>query len=145
MSQAGMISANAPATGRITGTATTTGAVTADAVTYDMGSTARVVNFDVQIAGYKPATASAAAAAGFQLFGTVITDGATATVVDTPDLVENVDPLLKTTSAVQNTRATIVASGNDAIIRVIGTAESGGAAENYVIRWRVEAELAWVT
>lgn len=97
----------------VEGTATTSGAVTGDLITLALGGTAATYTINALIAGFESTTP---AGAGYKVLGIVRTDGATATVVGVPDV--NGDEEAALTGADAN----IVASGNNAIVRVTGVA-----------------------
>jgi len=101
------------ADGEIQGTGQTIGAVTDDIITFDLGGSAGVYTFEVRVSAFDSGTPSGA---GFQIFGTARTDGATATLVGVPDVVSNKEATLA------GTLCTLVVSGNDAIIRATGVA-----------------------
>lgn len=98
---------------KTTGMAQTIGAVTADVITLPLGATPGTYALEGRIAGFESTTP---AGAGFQVFATVRTDGATATLVGIPDIVSN------TEAAINAALADVVVSGNNAIIRVTGVA-----------------------
>lgn len=99
------------------GTTITTGAVTGDVITFALNATTpKVYSFEVRIAGYN---GSGSAGAGFKLFGACKTDGAAATIIDSVDKILSKDALLA------GCDATVVASGNNAIVRVTGVAGLG--------------------
>lgn len=100
-------------TNRLQGTGTTVGAVTADLVTFALGATPATYVIEANFAAFEPTTP---AGAGYSLFGTVRTTGAAASLVGTPDKINN-----ENTALIPST-ADIVASGNNAILRVTGTA-----------------------
>lgn len=101
------ISADQTANGQVQ----TVGAVTGDAITLALGGAAAVYTLEARVASLESGTP---AGAGFQIFGTVRTDGASATLVGVPDVVSNTEAALNATSA------TIVVSGNNAIVQVTG-------------------------
>ena len=98
-------------TNRLSGSGTTTGAATTNLVTFALGASAGVYVIEANIAGFNSATP---AGCGFSLFGTIRTDGATATLVGIPDKIQNRE------AALTSTDANITASGNNAIISVTG-------------------------
>lgn len=106
--------------GAASGTATTVGAVTADVITFSMGVTPLVREFDVIVAGFEGVTP---AGAGYAVIGAVRTDGVTATLVGTPDVISNEE------AALVLAHATIVVSGNNAVVQVTGVA-------GLTINWR---------
>ena len=100
-------------TNRCQGTGSTVGAVTADLVTLSLGATPGTYTLEARVAGFNAATP---ASAGYSLFATVRTTGAAAVLVGTPDKIVNEEAALAACDA------TVVVSGNTAIIRVTGTA-----------------------
>jgi len=102
------------------GTGTTVGATTANLITIPLGAVATTYAFEARIAGFESTTP---AGVGYSIFGTLRTDGASATVIGTVDRITNEDPALNAANA------TIVASGNNAVIQVLGVA-------GLTINWR---------
>lgn len=100
-------------TNRLQGTGSTVGAVDTDLVTFDLGASPGTYTFDISVAGFESTTP---ASCGYQLFGTVRTNGTTATLVGTPDRVANEE------AALTACQAALQVSGNNAVIRVTGTA-----------------------
>lgn len=100
-------------TNRLQGSGSTVGAVTNDLVTFDLGATPATYIFEYQIIAFESGTPSGA---GYSLFGTVRTDGASATVIGTPDKIVNEE------AALNAANVNLVASGNNAILRVTGVA-----------------------
>ena len=92
------------------GTGSTIDVGTVDLVTIDLGGSAAAFTLRAIIVG-KAATASAT---GGQVVATLRTDGAAATLVDTPDTIENADLAIAASSF------TFVVSGNDVILRAFG-------------------------
>ena len=103
-------------TNRLQGTGTSTNSSNADAVTFDLGSSAAVYRFDFQIAGRSTAGAAAGEGVTYFLTGAARTDGATATVIGSA--FQDVDE----DTALNGSTATLVASGNDIILRLVGIA-----------------------
>jgi len=95
------------------GTGQTVGAVTADIITLALGATPGTYALEGRVAGFESSTP---AGAGFQIFATVRTDGASATLVGVPDIVGN------TEAAINTALADVIVSGNNAIIQVTGVA-----------------------
>jgi len=95
------------------GNGSTVGAVTADLLTWTMPSSPCVIVFDSRVAGFDSVTP---AGVGYNVFGSVRTDGVTATLVGTPDKVINEEAALAAADA------NLVVSGNSAIVRVTGVA-----------------------
>ncbi len=100
-------------TNRLQGTGTTVGATTADLVTFSLGATPATYVIEANFAAFESTTP---AGAGYSLFGTVRTTGAAASLVGTPDKINNEN------TALMPSTADIVVSGNDVILRVTGTA-----------------------
>jgi hypothetical protein len=100
-------------TNRLQGTVSTAGAVTGDLLTFDLGATPGTYKFVFNIAGFDSATP---AGLGYDIDATLRTDGATATVISTPDGDEDEDVVLL------NADWDVIGSGNNAIVRVTGVA-----------------------
>ncbi len=100
-------------TNRLQGTGSTIGAVTADLVTFSLGATPATYVIEANFCAFESTTP---AGAGYSLFGTVRTTGAAASLVGTPDKINN-----ENTALIPST-ADIVVSGNNVILRVTGTA-----------------------
>jgi len=100
---------------RITGTATVVGAVTGDIVTFSLGGSAAVYRFQFDVVGRDTGTGDGV---GYSVFATFRTNGAAATLIDTPgpfvDHDEDASLLLAS--------MTMIASGNNAILRATGVA-----------------------
>lgn len=94
-------------------TAQTVGAVNANLITLPLGATPMTYALEGRVAAFESTTP---AGAGFQVFATVRTDGATATLVGIPDIVGN------TEAAINTAQVNVVVSGNNAIIQVSGVA-----------------------
>lgn len=115
-----------------TGTATTIGAVTADVLTVNLTTVIGApgtISIEARVAGFN---ASTPASAGYLLYGTARTDGATATIVSTPDQIINEDVVLDPADC------TFVASGNTVIVRVTGVA-------GLTINWRATSTYTVVS
>lgn len=100
-------------TNRVYGTASVTGAVTGDLITYDLGASAAVYRFHLHIAGRDTATGDGV---GYSIFGSIRTDGATATVIDTAFQDADEDASLNAA------QISFIASGNNIVLRVTGVA-----------------------
>jgi len=96
-----------------TANATTVGAVTADIITIPLAATNQTYTFDIRISGIETTTP---AGVGYNIFGTVRTNGVAASVVGTPDKIVNEDVALIAADA------NLIVSGNSAIIRLTGVA-----------------------
>ena len=95
------------------GTGQTIGAVTDDLITFAMGATPRTCSFDIRASAFESTTP---AGAGYNIFGTVRTDGVSATLVGTPDVVINEEAALVAADL------DLIVSGNNAIVRATGVA-----------------------
>ena len=102
-------------TNRFYATGETIGAVTDDLITFDLGVSVAVVAFRFQIAGRDESSGDGL---GYNITSTFRTDGATASRINTPFSEEDEDATIIASSV------NMVASGNDAILRVTGTAAS---------------------
>ncbi len=100
-------------TNRLQGSGSTVGAVTTDLVTFSLGATPATYVIEANFAAFEVTTP---AGAGYSLFGTVRTTGAAASLVGTPDKINNED------AALVACNSDIVVSGNNVILRVTGTA-----------------------
>lgn len=94
------------------GTANTIGAVTGNILSYPLGAVAGTFQFEARVKGFE---ATGPAGAGYNIYGTFTTDGATATLVGNQSIF-NEDPSLATGDAY------FVASGNNAVLQVLGVA-----------------------
>lgn len=104
--------------------ATTIGAVTADVITIPLGSVAGTYQFEARVKAY---TVTGPAGAGYNIYATFTTSGAAATLVGNQS-VFNEDASLVPADAF------FVASGNSAILRVLGVAL-------LTITWIAETEI----
>lgn len=100
-------------TNRITGTASVTGAVTGEVFTFDLGGSAAVYRFEILCTGRDTATGDGV---GYTVDASVKTDGASGTVIKTPFIDSDEDDSLSAALI------DVVASGNNAILRVTGVA-----------------------
>lgn len=94
------------------GEATTVNAVTADVLTIPLGSVAGTFQFEARVKAYEATTP---AGAGYNVYGTFITDGSAATLVGD-------QPIFNEDAALAAADAYFIASGNDAILQVLGVA-----------------------
>lgn len=92
------------------GTATTVGATTADLFSVPLGATPGTFQFEARVKAFNAATP---AAAGFNIYATFITNGTTARLVGE-------QPIFNEDMALEDCDANFVASGNNAILRVLG-------------------------
>lgn len=119
----------------IGGTVTTVGAVTADAITFAMGSTPGTYQVTCRVAAFCSVANGGPLGAGYELIGTIRTDGAAGTVIQTIDKTVNEEGAL---AASTGSDANIIASGNNMIVRVLGTATK-------TINWRAELTFTFVS
>jgi len=105
-------------------TATTVGATTADIITIPLGVTPGTFQFEARVKAYE---ASTPAGAGYNLYGTFTTDGATATLV-------GYQPIFNEDAALTAADAYFVASGNNAVLQVLGVTA-------LTIDWTAESEV----
>jgi hypothetical protein len=115
---------------KVQGTATTVGAVTADVITIALGATPGVYTIDASIAGFT--TAGGPLGAGYTIVGAIRTTGAAAVLI-TGQAVDAFEE-----GALSAGNAALVASGNNAILRVTGTVGT-------TIDWKAAAEYVFVS
>lgn len=108
----------------VSGTAITVGATTQDIITFPLGLVAGTYQFEARAKAFEATTP---AGAGYNVYGTFTTDGIAATLVgDQP--IFNEDPALAAADAY------FVASGNNAVLQVLGVAL-------LTINWVAEIEV----
>lgn len=105
-------------------TATTVGATTQDIITIPLGATPGTFQFEARVKAYEATTP---AGAGYNLYGTFTTDGANATLV-------GYQPIFNEDSALTAADAYFIASGNNAVLQVLGVAA-------LTINWTAESEV----
>ena len=115
-------------TNRKVGTGQTVGAVTDDLFTQNLGGTPGVYNFQCYASAFESTTP---AGAGFTVFGAVRTDGASATIIVTDDVITDAE------AALPDVDVDIVTSGNDIIFRATGQA-------GLTIDWKVLAQYIFI-
>ena len=93
-------------------TVTTLDATNADLLPIPLGAVPATYRLTATVSAYESTGPSGA---GYTVLGTFITDGVTARLVGNQDLFEEHDPLV-------DADAFFVASGNDAVLRVLGVA-----------------------
>lgn len=98
-------------TNRLQGTGTATGAVPEDIITFDLGASPAVYRFEFDVAGRNTGTGDGV---GYSVDATARTDGASATIIQTPNIDADEDILLVAALII------VVASGNNIILRVTG-------------------------
>jgi hypothetical protein len=106
-------------TNRFQGTLTTTNATPTNISTFALGVVPGVYTFDVNVAGYD---VTDSLGLGYSIFGTVRTDGATATICGIPDKIANPE------TGAGAADCNIVVSGNSVSIQATGIAAK-------TIRW----------
>ncbi len=116
-------------TNQISGAALTIGAVTADVITFPAGATPGTYQFSVRVAAFDAITPLGA---GYELVYAVRTTGAATTVIGTPEKTINEE------GALSAGNVTIVASGNNMIVRVLGTAAK-------TINWKADLTYTFVS
>lgn len=104
--------------------ATTVGAVTADVITIPLGAVAGTFQFEARVKAY---TTTGPAGAGYNIYATFTTDGAASTLVGN-QVILNEDVSLTAADA------SFVASGNNAVLQVLGVAA-------LTINWIAETEI----
>lgn len=100
-------------TNRLTGTASAVGAVTADIITFALAASASVYRFTFYVTGRDTATGDGV---GYTLFASIRTNGAAATLIQTPFQDNDEDASLA--AALMN----VVVSANSVILRATGVA-----------------------
>ena len=105
-------------------TATTVGATTADIITVPLGNVAGTFQFEARCKGYEETTP---AGNGFNIYATFTTNGTTANLVGNQQIFNEDDALM-------DADASFVASGNNAILRVLGVT-------GLTINWTASYEL----
>lgn len=110
-------------------TTTTTNATPDTSMTIALGAVAGVYTFDVNVSAFN---ATDVAGAGYSIFATVRTDGASATLVGTPDKIVNEE------TAMINANADVTVNANTAVISVTGIAAK-------TIRWRAISFYTFVS
>lgn len=106
------------------GTATTVGATNANVLSVPLGATPGTFQFEARVKGYD---ASTPAGAGYNIYATFITDGATATLVGNQSIFNQ-------SVALADSDAVFIASGNDAVLQVLGVT-------GLTINWSAETEI----
>ncbi len=116
----------------IGGVITTVGAVTGDAITFDMGSTPGTYQINCRVSAFCSAANGGPLSAGYELIGVLRTTGAAGVVIGTIDKVVNEE------AGITAGDANIIASGNNLIVRVLGTAAK-------TINWKAELTYTFVS
>ena len=114
---------------QVSGTALTIGAVTSDVITFPAGLVPGTYQFNVRVAAFDAVTPLGA---GYELVYAVRTTGVATTVIGTPEKVVNEE------GALSASNVTIVASGNNMIVRVLGTAGK-------TISWKADLTYTFVS
>lgn len=108
----------------VAGTATTVGATTQNIITVPLGITPGTFQFEARVKAFETTTP---AGAGYNLYATFTTDGATATLVGD-------QPIFNEDLALADADAYFVASGNNAILQVLGVTA-------LTVHWVAETEI----
>lgn len=111
------------------GTAMTVGAVTADVITFPLGAVAGGYQFNVRVAAFDAITPLSA---GYELVYAMRTTGAASSLIGTPEKNINEEGALTAGDV------TIVASGNDCVVRVLGTAGK-------TVNWKADLTYTFVS
>jgi len=106
------------------GTASTVGATTQNLITVPLGATPGTFQFEARVKAFE---ATGPSGAGYNLYATFRTDGATATLIGQ-------QPILNEDAALTDADAYFVASGNSAVLQVLGVT-------GLTISWSGETEV----
>jgi len=98
-------------TNRVRGAQSSVNGATIDLITVPLGATPACYRFQVEIVGRDTTSGEGV---GYTVFGTVKTDGVTGTIVETPYADVDEDP------ALIDSLVSLIASGNDGILRITG-------------------------
>ncbi len=104
-------------------TATTVDATTQDIITVDLGAVPGTFQFEARVKAFEDTTP---AGAGYNIYATFTTDGATATLVGD-------QPIFNEDDALSDADAYFTASGNNAVLQVLGVA-------GLTIEWSAQSE-----
>ena len=99
-------------TNRLQGDETTVGLVTADVITFNLSATPGAYKMHFEVVAFNPSTP---AGLGYSIEASARSDGATATIIASPDGDEDEDAVLQT-----DADWSVIASGNSVILRVTG-------------------------
>lgn len=114
-------------TNRVTGTASSVNGATADIITFSLGASPAVFRFSILASGRDTGTGDGV---GYTVDAAARTNGATATIISTPDIDADEDASLSTALM------SFIASGNNVILRatgVVGQTISYNAVGYYVV------------
>lgn len=103
-------------TNRVRGTGSAAGAVNVDLITFNLGSSLAVYRFEIHISGICTLGFALGEGVGYTIGGSIKTNGASATVIDVPDIDADEDILL------EGAEMSFIASGNNMVVRATGTA-----------------------
>ena len=103
-------------TNRLSGTATVVGATTGDIITFSLGASTAVYRFNFLVTGRSTAGAAVGQGVGYTIDGSARTDGATASIISTPDIDADED------AALVGAFVSLIASGNNVVVRATGIA-----------------------
>lgn len=114
-------------TNRVNATTTTIGAVTSDIITIPLGAVGTTYTFDISVSGYDTVNN---VGVGYTLVGSVRTNGAAAVLIN--QILDEFEDVV-----LQNANVQILASVNNAVIRVTGVAA-------HTINWSAIAYYTYV-
>lgn len=114
---------------QVSGTTTTVGAVTGDVITLSLGATPGSYQFSVRVAAFDAITPLGA---GYELVYAMRTTGAASTLIGTPEKTINEE------GALSAGNVSIIASANNMIVRVLGTAGK-------TIHWKADLTYTFVS
>lgn len=103
-------------TNRLVGSAVVVGAVTGDVITFNLGASAAVYRFNVYVTGRDTAGAFVGQGVGYTIDASARTDGATSTIISTPDIDADEDISLG------SGLISFIATGNTIVVRATGVA-----------------------
>lgn len=107
-----------------TGSGQTVGATTDDILTVPLGAVAGTFQFEARVKAFESGTPTGA---GYNIYATFITDGATATLIGQ-------QPIFNESVVLEDADAYFVASGNNAVLQVLGVT-------GLTIEWDGETEI----
>lgn len=109
---------------KVEGTGTTIGATTDDILSFPLGAVDGTYQFEARVKAYNASTPTGS---GYNIYATFITDGATATLIGQQSIFNE-------TMVLEDADAYFIASGNNAVLQVLGVA-------GLTIAWAGETEL----
>lgn len=106
------------------GSATTIGATTDNIISIPLGAVAGTFQFEARVKGFE---STGPAGCGYNVYGTLITDGVTATLIGSQNIFNE-------SLSLEDADAYFIASGNNAVLQVLGVA-------GLTIDWFAETEI----